>query len=128
MRIKAFRKTSVSIFGKSGGLFERQVRKMACHFAPPSEFRTPQKYQLRFSLRKRPMRRGLWYFLSAQKVRKKKVLFLGYSLHKAKFSYVLCCAKNQTPGTREKAVVTAFVRKLQATFLSRLLLVAPLLS
>ena len=76
MRIKAFRKTSVSIFGKSGGLFERQVRKMACHFAPPSEFRTPQKYQLRFSLRKRPMRRGLWYFLSAQKVRK-KLLFDG---------------------------------------------------
>ena len=71
MRIKAFRKTSVNIFGKSGGLFERQVRKMVCHFAPPSEFRTPQKYQLRFSLRKRPMRRGLWYFLSAQKVRKK---------------------------------------------------------
>ena len=75
MRIKAFRKTSVSIFGKSGGLFERQVRKMACHFAPPSEFRTPQKYQLRFSLRKRPMRRALWYFLSAQKVRKKMVSF-----------------------------------------------------
>ena len=71
MRIKAFRKTSVSILGKSGGLFERQVRKMACHFAPPSEFPTPQKYQLRFSLRKLPMRRGLCYFLSAQKVRKK---------------------------------------------------------
>ena len=42
--------------------------------------------------------------------------------------YVLCRAKNQTPVTREKAVVTVFVRKLRATFLSRLLLVAPLLS
>ena len=31
------------------------------------------------------MRRGLWYFLSAQKVRKKKVLFPGYSLYKANF-------------------------------------------
>ena len=31
------------------------------------------------------MRRGLWYFLSAQKVRKKTVLFLGYSLYKANF-------------------------------------------
>ncbi|MBR2416370.1 MAG: hypothetical protein IKB11_06405, partial [Bacteroidaceae bacterium] len=50
----AFRKTSVSVFGNSGGLSERQVRKMACHFAPPSEFRTPQKHQLRFPLKKRP--------------------------------------------------------------------------
>ena len=45
---------SVSVFGISGGLSERQVRKMACHFTPPSEFRTPQKRQLRFALRKRP--------------------------------------------------------------------------
>ena len=52
MRIKAFRKTSVSIFGKSGGLFERQVRKMACHFAPPSEFRTPQKISATFFVKK----------------------------------------------------------------------------
>ena len=54
VRIRAFSKTSVSVFGISGGLFERQVRKMACHFTPPSEFRTPQKRQLRFALRKRP--------------------------------------------------------------------------
>ena len=102
MRIKAFRKTSVSIFGKSGGLFERQVRKMACHFAPPSEFRTPQKYQLRFSLRKRPMRRGLWYFLSAQKVRKKKVLFLGCFHYKAKFYMFFVAQRTKRPAHEKK--------------------------
>ena len=64
---------SVSVFGISGGLFERQVRKMACHFTLPSEFLTPQKRQLRFALRKRPYAEVFGTFYRYRKYGKKRL-------------------------------------------------------
>ena len=107
----------------------------------------PKNHQLRLALRKRPMRRVLWYFLSAQKVRIKKNAFLFAIKLKGKiyskytyflvfsvlFTLAVCCyyhsrcfccvllaaKRTKSPGTRNVAVGCCFVRKLPlATFLS----------
>ena len=100
----------------------------------------PKNHQLRLALRKRLMRRVLWYFLSAQKVRinkstvlfatkfngkiySKYTYFLVFSVlftlavccyyHSRCFYYVLLAAKRtKSPGTRDVAVGCCFVRKL----------------
>ena len=65
VRIKAFRKTSVKVFGEKRGPSEvcRYIFYKAQYRALPE----PQKLQLCFSLKKRLMRRALCSFLSAQK-------------------------------------------------------------
>ena len=65
VRIKAFRKTSVKVFGEKRGPSE--VCRYIFYKAQYRAFTEPQKLQLCFSLKKRLMRRALCSFLSAQK-------------------------------------------------------------
>ena len=50
---------------------ERQVRKMAKPFCDAKRVPDAHKISTTFFVKKASMRRGLWYFLSAQKVHKK---------------------------------------------------------
>ena len=52
----------------SGGLSERQVRKMAKPFCAAKRVPDAHKISTMFFVKKASMRRALWYFLSAQKV------------------------------------------------------------
>jgi hypothetical protein len=101
---------SVSVFGISGGLFERQVRKMACHFTPPSEFRTPQKRQLRFALRKRPYAEVFGTFYRHRKYEKNNDL-------RTNTSQQFNCAIQESPCSNSVAAIislysTAFLNLL----------------
>ena len=61
----------VNILWISGGMSERQVRKMAKPFCAAKRVPDAHKISTTFFVKKASIRRGLWYFLSAQKVHKK---------------------------------------------------------